>query len=584
MADVTPTSRFASRQSPEEMRVAAEAALEKAINNARYEFDRYLAAVPARSMRVMGMEWVQGSFDEAEKQAFYLGRQDRDEKPPLIPVAEVREKYIPIMCSLAQQKPALNFYYTPYSERHNIVLFDDVNGERLHKLQEFGYRPALTMASSRDNYQVIGVVETQGVDPEINRRAANKLIREVNGVWGDPKISGCFRPHRAPGFFNAKPAHRASDQVNGGRGPMVSTMYNPGGYCAKLQSDFERLVKVARDDVYWDTKAEQRQSIGEYKVRVDPEMAFRAYEAHANQLAAKFGGWEDEDLDRSLVMHGAIQRMMVTGWDHGAIEQAGDRFCREQKRREDEQRQREIRQRLREGDPTPVEPAAHRRGGYTSDVGRTILRLETDEVELGKIRGLQDGRQWFYDNWLNLEKKAGARGYVVVNAESQRGAGQEIPQVGYRRPSFGPAGLTFARPVQPEAPAVEPAQELASQAVAERNQAQQEQGRELDKQAAVEEVQPVQQELQQAVAAPRSCRPSNPPRPLTLICSRGWTRCRTCRSGGRSTPPRPPSSRVRPRKPMTPPIRRWLLRISAISPGPTIWRRRWTSRPTSRWP
>ncbi len=102
-----------------------------------------------------------------------------------------------------------NLYYTPLSADKHHILIDDMNREKLDRLVREGYRPATVLESSVGNYQAIITIKKLGTPHD--RQVGNRLSDALNREYGDPKLSGCIHPHRAPAFENRKPRRQRPD-------------------------------------------------------------------------------------------------------------------------------------------------------------------------------------------------------------------------------------------------------------------------------------------------------------------------------------------------------------------------------------
>ncbi|MDE7241976.1 DNA-primase RepB domain-containing protein [Desulfovibrio sp.] len=120
-----------------------------------------------------------------------------------------------------------NIYYTPLSERKHHILIDDMSPEKVMQLQKDGFKPAVFLESSPNNYQcILTFPKFQG---DFDREIGNRLTTILNKRYGDPKLSGAVHPHRAPGFENRKPTHERKD----GTFPRVSLSYAVRQECQK---------------------------------------------------------------------------------------------------------------------------------------------------------------------------------------------------------------------------------------------------------------------------------------------------------------------------------------------------------------
>lgn len=161
-------------------------------------------------------------LEDGSRKAFILDKQDgatRGFTP------EELRAHIPAMLRLQQRGE--NIYYTPLSEERHHILIDVMTRESMKKLYADGFWPAVVLKSSPGNYQcVLTIPKLHGPH---NREVGNRFTERLNKQYGDPKLSGCIHPHRAPGFANLKPKHRKEN----GAYPRVKLLQAEKRECAK---------------------------------------------------------------------------------------------------------------------------------------------------------------------------------------------------------------------------------------------------------------------------------------------------------------------------------------------------------------
>ncbi len=119
-----------------------------------------------------------------------------------------------------------NIYVTPVPEAMNkelYILVDDLSEQSLAQMKDDGYKPTAVFETSPGNYQAMIIVEKNFIETDekskmINKNAANKLMQELNEVYGDKNIRAAIHPHRIPGMNNNKLKRIAE---NGGKPPVV---------------------------------------------------------------------------------------------------------------------------------------------------------------------------------------------------------------------------------------------------------------------------------------------------------------------------------------------------------------------------
>ena len=143
------------------------------------------------------------------------------------------EAHMPEM--LRFQRRGENIYYTPLSDDRHHILIDDMTRDRLKRLQEDGFRPAVVLESSPGNYQCLLTIPKLGT--EYDRDVGNRITERLNREYGDKKLCGCIHPHRAPGFGNRKPKHRRED----GGYPLVKLLFAERRECGKALALARRI-------------------------------------------------------------------------------------------------------------------------------------------------------------------------------------------------------------------------------------------------------------------------------------------------------------------------------------------------------
>lgn len=143
------------------------------------------------------------------------------------------EAHMPEM--LRFQKRGENIYYTPLSDGRHHILIDDLTRDRLQRLQEDGFRPAVVLESSPGNFQCLLTIPKLGT--EYDRDVGNRITERLNREYGDKKLCGCIHPHRAPGFENRKPKHRRED----GGYPQVKLLFAERRECGKALTLARRI-------------------------------------------------------------------------------------------------------------------------------------------------------------------------------------------------------------------------------------------------------------------------------------------------------------------------------------------------------
>lgn len=259
-------------------------------------FKAYDEAVGADRYRVTAMYEGSGG----KRRAFIL-----DKEPGMESVGFTKEEIEERMSEIdGLDRKGRNLYYTPISGDMHHILVDDLTKEKLELFLADGYSPAVILESSPGNYQaILNVPKLHG---GFDKETANRLMRELNEKYGDPKISAAVHPHRIPGTHNNKAKHRRPD----GTFPEVKLISARKRICAKALERSRSLAKAIEKEIK-ETEAAKRYA--RYKPRENDGRSLLPYEAymcHAEDLIAHYGSISDwSRLDAMIAV-----RMYVTGY------------------------------------------------------------------------------------------------------------------------------------------------------------------------------------------------------------------------------------------------------------------------------
>lgn len=259
-------------------------------------FKAYDEAVGADRYRVTAMYEGSGG----KRRAFIL-----DKEPGMESVGFTKEEIEERMSEIdGLDRKGRNLYYTPISGDMHHILVDDLTKEKLELFLADGYSPAVILESSPGNYQaILNVPKLHG---GFDKETANRLMRELNEKYGDPKISAAVHPHRIPGTHNNKAKHRRPD----GTFPEVKLISARKRICAKALERSRSLAKAIEKEIK-ETEAAKRYA--RYKPRENDGRSLSPYEAymcHAEDLIAHYGSISDwSRLDAMIAV-----RMYVTGY------------------------------------------------------------------------------------------------------------------------------------------------------------------------------------------------------------------------------------------------------------------------------
>ena len=262
---------------------------------AHEQFQQYVAAVNADRVRVTCIRMK----PDGDKKVFILDK--RDGASQGFTPAELAA-HLPEMLRLQQRSE--NIYYTPLSEDRHHILIDDMTRKSMERLYADGFRPAVVLESSPGNYQCVLTIPK--LQSPHNRDVGNRITERLNKLYGDPKLSGCIHPHRAPGFDNLKPKHRRED----GSFPKVKLLQAEKRECAKAQ---ELARQIEREYAVAEVQRRQTQPLP-VPAHAHPGDSTAAYYAHYENIRQHLAL---EDLSRVDAM--IALRLRATGHSQQAV-------------------------------------------------------------------------------------------------------------------------------------------------------------------------------------------------------------------------------------------------------------------------
>jgi hypothetical protein len=267
-------------------------------------FNRYAEAVSAERYCVTVTEFTENgtkAFIHDRQNGGYEGK-GKEEIIETIPKFSAYSRY------------NKNIIVTPISPDKHHILVDDLMPEKLKQLKDDGYKPACIIESSPGNYQAVITIPSLYGDSSKDREAANKLTKELNVKYGDPKLSGSVHGHRLPPFQNRKPKHQRPD----GTYPDTTLVEANGGFCEKASAELESInasLKEAGEKAQREAEAKKSAAHDSYVGANDPS---GAYWIHYRDIAAKFNGVLDYSRIDALI---GI-RMRATDYSPGEVESA----------------------------------------------------------------------------------------------------------------------------------------------------------------------------------------------------------------------------------------------------------------------
>lgn len=213
---------------------------------------------------------------------------------------------------LRLQKRGENLYFTPRSERMHHVLLDDLSDASLRRMRTDGYSPAVVLESSPGKFQAILNVPKLGAP--YDKDVGNRLVEYLNREYGDPKLSGCIHPHRAPGFENRKwesgaptPKYQQAD----GNFPIVTLRHAEACVCDRAIA-MSRVIARRLDEEALAAR-EQRPLL----TSGSHLSSNTVYEAHHQDILLNL---KDESIDYSRIDAMIAERMRLTGHSQSDIQ------------------------------------------------------------------------------------------------------------------------------------------------------------------------------------------------------------------------------------------------------------------------
>jgi hypothetical protein len=272
------------------------------------QFREYADAVGAERFRVTCIKM----HPDGSKQTFILDKRDgvtRGFTPQ-----EIEQRTLEM---LRLQRRGENIYYTPLSDKKHHILIDDMNLEKLERLIQDGYRPAVVLESSPGSLQAVITVPKLGTPHD--RDVGNRLSDALNHEYGDLELSGAIHPHRAPGYENRKPIRRRGD----GSYPEVRLILAERRECGKtlelsrqIDAEYQRQAALKAQQP---ERSKAKPALGLAAASGSAVEAYRRHYLDVLNLLKRQGG-DASDLSRVDSM--IAVRMRVTGHHQIAIESA----------------------------------------------------------------------------------------------------------------------------------------------------------------------------------------------------------------------------------------------------------------------
>lgn len=283
--------------------------LDPAVRRRREYFLEYCDAIGAERYRITAF-WEVDKDGERERRGAVLGKR-QGEVSKGMSVEEIIENWDLIERWNREHK---NIYVTPLSEKMHHILVDDMSKETMEQFLRDGYKPAVILESSPQNFQAILNVPNIGKKYGLGKEVSNELMRNLNQIYGDKKIQGAIHPHRVPGFNNFKEERRYED----GSYPEVIWIEHKGGVCDKAFEDSKKIFDVCRKSKL---ELERQKPIVTNAALIGGALTpYEAYMIHAKDVVqnALHGSVENWNRIDSMI----AVRMAVTGYSSGEIKTA----------------------------------------------------------------------------------------------------------------------------------------------------------------------------------------------------------------------------------------------------------------------
>ena len=260
------------------------------------EFDRYAAAIGAERYRVTCIRMA----EDGSKKTFILDKKDGVTKGFL--PNEIRQR-MPEMLRI--QNRGENIYFTPLSEQKHHILLDDMTETKLAMFLQDGFTPAVVLESSPGNFQCLITIPKLG--SPYDKDVGNRLTERLNKQYGDPKLSGCIHPHRAPGFENRKAKHKQED----GAYPQVRLLRAEKAECPHA---LELSKLIAQEYAQAQQERAKRQRTLPSQSVTPPGSGAAAYYAHFANIQRHLSIEDYSRVDAMIAL-----RMRATGHSRQAV-------------------------------------------------------------------------------------------------------------------------------------------------------------------------------------------------------------------------------------------------------------------------
>lgn len=233
--------------------------------------------------------------------------------------AEDVKKMLPRLSALNAQ--GRDIYITPVDPTKMFFLLDDLKWEQVEQLKKDGFKPALVIESSKDNFQALLVCDRKNDTPEeseLEKAAGRQVHAALCKRYGSDKgVASINWPFRVAGFNNKKPTRNNF---------IVRLISHNSGSCEQVR----RLVDEEKSKPAVREKAAKKsvvrpidKNLAELRKYEISDWAKRDWEGLYRKwrgLAAKKvreGSWED--IDYSVIDFRTACDMLKSGYDREEV-------------------------------------------------------------------------------------------------------------------------------------------------------------------------------------------------------------------------------------------------------------------------
>lgn len=288
----------------------------------RKQMERQLAVLGAAAYRVTAMRTVFDEGGDAQRVAKVLTAVGAGDDRRDLPIAADE-----VLARQADWRKwnarGWNVFIAPIDPNRWHLVVDDLTEETLSELRRRGYQPALVQRTSPKSIQAILVCRGDRGD-DLDRAAANALVRRINQALGDKKFTGAEHPFRLSGFTNRKAAYERD-----GRWPFVTILEAAGVECDRTREMIERgkarLTKEVDLNQFGGACSPSPTSARSAHLSKAPVAGADAVEAYRELVAsirASIAARRGLDWDQSTADFQAAMRMLAGGFSIAQVQRA----------------------------------------------------------------------------------------------------------------------------------------------------------------------------------------------------------------------------------------------------------------------